>query len=668
LELSKKLRQLPNTAEMSAWDDDEPVASSSQWQSEKPSQVPSLSWAEDDEDEPQKIVFAPREEKYTDEGKTGYEDYDKDYFDDEEAIEAPLLSRETRQRYEADILSNPPFVQEPTEQICNLDLTALVRNNYPSPLLLEKISECFSDTVELDEEGNPMPAILKYKICEPLVDSKPGQMRYVVDINGAPFILRRENYSDWNDDVVHQYLIMALMRKIYNKIPMLPYPFGIFRASYNCQYTGEDNDKLFNFLLTSYTSFNNQDTVAGGDKSSNDPGRRQMSFHVAVAPPRTKTGYVKPLLNAHEAWNLVKLMIEFLEFADTYYYRFSHGDAHYHNWYLRDLGEVKRITIPWKEKPKHFYSRYLPVLSDFGRASFIFDGNRYGMESKYYAVPPPIDYIIEHDMIQLLYGLIKDFDYTRVNYNRGSKRGYLLDLYFNGALQYFYKKDPIKYSTFRKVDIVAGSDGRGTSFAEMARLFTGKPEVVQWIYDRIDKEFSRHISPVGTPLNPSTKKIVLLKKRCALLPKFPANYKLPTKKDFEDARHRSEVVNYLREESDDDPSESLNYLISYMDLSMKLNEYDTKEGLIVDRLLKILDIQGIRPEKFNREDREIYDRFMRFKNQKDAENRQQRLETSSAQLNLAGNVEYITPAPRSSPSYRPKADEEGFRPVFKKHR
>lgn len=661
---------------MSAWDD-EPVASSAILSKE----TPSMNWAEDDEVEiiPKKVVsFVQPEEKHIEEEKTGYEDYDNDYFDDTEAAEAPLLSRETRQRYEADILSNAPFVQEPTEQICNLDLTALVRNNYPNPKLMEKIAECFSDSIELDEEGNPLPTVLKYKICEPLVDAKPGQMRYVIDINGAPFILRRENYSDWNDDVVHQYLIMALMRKIYAKIPMLPYPFAIFRAGYNCQYTGDsvaDEDKLFNFLLTSYTSFNNQDNVVGGDKNSNDPGRRQMSFHVAVAPPRTKTGYVKPLLNAHEAWNLVKLMIEFLKFAGTYY-RFSHGDAHYHNWYLRDLGEVKKITIPWEETPKHFYSRYLPVLSDFGRASFIFDGNRYGVESKYYAVPPPIDYIIEHDMVQLLYGLIKDFDYTRVNYNRGSKRGYLLDLYFNGAMQYFYKQDPIKYSSFRKVDIVSGSDGRGTSFAEMARLFTDKPEVVQWIYDRIDKEFNRHISPVGTPLRPSTEKIVLLKKRCPLLPKFPVSYKLPTKKNFEDARHRSEVVNYLREESDDNPSESLNYLINYMNLSMKLNEYDTKEGLIIDRLLKNLDIQGIRPEKFSSEDRDVYDRFMRFKAQKDAENRQQRLETSSAQLNLVGNVEYISsPVPAPSPanrpdsaSYRPKVDAEGFFSVPKKRR
>lgn len=648
---------------MSAWDDDEEyVASSSKqappgWDEDEPDtsqQAPSLDWAAEDE-----TTYVPPEveEELPHDEETGVEEYDDDIVDIEDAREAELLDRDTRIRNEAFILSSEPFVEKPYDQICNLDLTPLLRNNYPNPKLMESISDCFSDIVEVDEDGDFFAQPLKGKICEP-IKGAPGQTRFVIEINGVPFVLRREDYSDWNDDICHQYLSMALMRKLYRKVPMFIYPFAIFRASYDLQYSG-DKTKDFNYMLMQYISFNRQDTHSGVNKNSNDPARRQLSFHNAVAPPYQGSGnIVKPILDPLHAWYLIKMMIKFLEYAGTYYL-FSHGDAHYHNWLIRDLGEVKMIAIPYvdDEKRTHkFHTRHLPVLGDFSRSSFIYADKRYGTKSSYYAVPPPVDKTIYHDMAQLMFGFVKDMDAIRF---KNARRGYYLNHYFNEAIRYFYRKDPVEYADFRDIDIVKGSDNRGTSFAEMARLFSGKSEVIQYIFDNIDRDFTSPVKDFGEPLRASTEPVKTLNKNCPPLRKYPANYNLPIKSDanFQDGRRRSEIINHLREDDFDSPRETLDYLIDYMDLSVKLDQYDSKEGLVISRVTKFLESKGLTADRYSDGQREIYNNFMKLKTKKDEEQRSRRRETSTAQISLAGPVEYIT-IPQRSESPRGRYSRE----------
>lgn len=611
-----------------------------------------------------KISFGNQEEE--EEFSRDEEDVADDLIDEfgdieltEEEIEASeTLPLHTRQKNEAGFLSVYPFRQEATDTICNLDLSPLRRNDVPNPNFMRAVAATFPDTV-IDDLAMP----LQQKFFEPLTDSNPKQIRYVIEVETGSgkkrektaFVLRREDYIDFSDDVIHQYFVMAHMRAVWEYVPMLAYPFGIFSASRNCTYTGDiekDSGRLHNFLLYAYTPFNRDDKIGGVPQSGNDPLKRQMSFHVAMAPPRTQQRgvFIKPLITPYEAWNLILLMDSFLRFANEFY-GFSHGDAHYYNWHLRDFGEMRKITIPLRDGDEDYYTSYLPVLSEFGRSSIYIEGKRYAQVSNYYAVPPAYDFIRCHDLLQLMYGFVKDLDQIRHKYPQGA-RNHWMKHYFDGTLAEFRSK----YPEFRGVNIAEGTNRSassgsnaggpvptGTTFAEVARLLRDKNDVVLAIFAKLNKDFDqRRVYPSARPLKHSTEAVKRFNVKCPVMPSFPKDYTRNDKDELSDTRRRSELIIHLRENNEqEDTSEIIERLMEYMELSMHMKQYESKEGVVVDIILDRLSAGGLGPKNFSPENKEIYNRFISFKKQQDLAHRDTRQQANSAQIKLAGDIEYI---------------------------
>lgn len=604
----------------------------------------------------------------------------KNEVEEEEETEIIVLSDRDRKDEEAEILSDENdklFPQVAKNTICNFDLTPLLTNNFPNPKFMETIAECFPSGPIVNGLAPP----LTQKFFDALKGTK-DQNRYVVNAkDGASFVVRREDYRDFSDDVLHQYFVMRLIQEeVWKKVPMIIYPFGIFSATRNCEYTGNpetDERKLYNFLITSYVPFNRTDkNVIAGREPSNDPAVRQMSFHVAMAPQKPKgynprlDGPIKPLLIPIHAWYLTKMMYDFLRFMGLYYLS-SHGDAHYFNWYLRDLGEVQKVEIPDADdesKAKTYYTRYLPVLSDFGRSSVVVENRRYSFISKYYAVPPTYDHRDLHDLLLLLYSFVKNLD--RVIFNPQKRNAHLIE-FFQNVINRFSLQHP----SLKGFDIVNGKEGKGTSFAEMARMLS-KPDLfirvmkngrevnlylAEAIFDAVDARFGgwKPDTRGAKPLNPSTVPVRSLNVRCPPMRQVPPSFP-ETKTSEEQSRLRSENIIFLREEEiSDEPMEEseiediLENLISYMELSIASNTYEAKEGLIIEKILARLAKEGMTSDKFPVDQKEIYDQFIKFKLGKDLEQRELKRDV------LLKQSELVERAPVASSHRQP--DEEGFR-------